>query len=71
MVIDRPSGYKAMLRRTTLNELKAVTLKPYLSLKLTTDEGFGVQKGDQGMARECQQTSLKKLPKAINLGKKT
>jgi hypothetical protein len=45
MVIDRPSGYKAMLGRMALNELKAVMLKPYLTMKFTTDEEIGVQKG--------------------------
>jgi len=39
--------------RTTLNELKAITLTPHLSMKFPTEEGIGVQKGDRRMAREC------------------
>jgi hypothetical protein len=70
-VIGRPSGYNAILGRTTLNELKEVTLIPHLSMKFPTYVGIGVQKGDQRIARECKNTSFKKLQKAISLGKKT
>jgi hypothetical protein len=70
-VIDRPSGYNANLGRIALNELKAITLTPHhLSMKFTTEEGIGVQKGDQRMARESSNTSLKKLLNAISRGKK-
>jgi hypothetical protein len=44
LVMDRPSGYSAILRRTALTELKAVTLTPHLRMKFSTEEGFGVQK---------------------------
>jgi hypothetical protein len=53
LVMDRLPGYNAILRRTALNELKAVTLTPLLRIKFPTEEGFGVQKGDQRMALEC------------------
>jgi hypothetical protein len=46
LVIDRSSGYNAILRRTALNELKAVMLTPRLSMKFRTEEGIEVQKGD-------------------------
>jgi hypothetical protein len=42
MVIDRPSGYNAILRRTSLNELKAVTLTLHLNMEFPIDEGIGV-----------------------------
>jgi len=71
LVMDRHSVYHAILRRTELNELKALTLTPHLRMKFHTEEGFGVQKVDQRMAREWKNTSLKKLKKAISLGKKT
>jgi hypothetical protein len=44
-VIDQPSGYNAILRRTTLNELKAVKLTPHLSMKFPIEKGIYVQKG--------------------------
>jgi hypothetical protein len=53
MVINQPSGFNANLERTLLNELKAITLTPHVSMKFATEEGIGVQKGDQRMAQEC------------------
>jgi hypothetical protein len=70
MVIDRPSAYNAILERTALNDLKVVTSMPHLSMKFLIEEGVGVEKGDQRMARECYNTSLTKLPKAISSGKR-
>jgi hypothetical protein len=52
LVMAPRSVYNAILGRTELNELKKVTLTPHLRLKFPTEEGFGVQKGDQRMARE-------------------
>jgi hypothetical protein len=40
-------------------------------MKFPTEEGVGVEKGNQRMARECYNTSLKKLPEATGLGEKT
>jgi hypothetical protein len=71
LIIDQPSAYNAILGRTTLNELQAVTSTPHLSMKFPTEEGIGVEKGNQRMAQECYNTSLKKLPKATRLGEKT
>jgi hypothetical protein len=53
LIIDRPSAYNAILRRTALNVLQAVTSTPHLSMKFPTEEGVGVEKGNQRMAREC------------------
>jgi len=71
LIIDRPSAYNAILGRTTLNDLQAVTSTPHLSMKFPTEEGIGVEKGNQRMARECYNTSLKKLPEATGRGEKT
>jgi hypothetical protein len=71
LVIDRPTGYNTILGRTELNELKIVTLTGHVSMKFPTEEGIGIQKGDQRMARDCSNTILKELPKAISLSKKT
>jgi hypothetical protein len=53
LVIDGPSGYNSILPRMALNELKAITLTPHLSMKFPTKEGISVPKVDQRMAREC------------------
>jgi len=71
LIIDQPSAYNAILGRTALNELKAVTSTPHLSIKFPTEEGVGVKKRNQRMARECYNTSLKKLPEAVGLGERT
>jgi hypothetical protein len=52
LVIDRRSSHNAILGRTTLNELKTVTLTHNLSMKFYTEDGIVVQKGDERMARE-------------------
>jgi hypothetical protein len=71
LIIYRPSAYNAILGRTTLNELQAVASTPHLSMKFPTEEGVSIEKGNQRMARECYNTSLKKLPEATRLGEKT
>jgi hypothetical protein len=71
LIINRPSAYNAILRRTALNELKAVTSTPHLSMKFPTKDGVGIEKGNQRMARECYNTSLKKLPEAVGLRERT
>ncbi|XP_062147680.1 uncharacterized protein LOC133856606 [Alnus glutinosa] len=50
LIIDRPSAYNAILGRTTLNDLKAVTSTPHLSMKFPTGERVSVEKGNQRMA---------------------
>jgi hypothetical protein len=70
LIIDRPSAYNAILGRIALNEFKAVTSTPHLSMKFSTEEGVSVEIGDQRMARECYNASLKRLPEAARLGEK-
>ncbi len=67
LVVDRPSAYNVIFERTALNELKAITSTPHLSIKFQTTEGIGVVKGDQREARRCYNLSLK----SHNLGEKT
>jgi hypothetical protein len=71
LLVDRPSTYNAIFGRTTLNELKAVTSTPHLSMKFPTEEGIGVMKGDQREARRCYNFSLKSTPEKQNLREKT
>jgi hypothetical protein len=71
LIIYRPTAYNAILGRTALNDFKAVISTPHLSMKFPTEEGVGVEKGNQRMARECYNSSLKKLPEAMCLGEKT
>jgi hypothetical protein len=65
------SAYNAIFGRTALNELKAVTSTPHLSMKFLTEEGVEVVKGDQKEARRCYNLSLKSTLEKYNLVKKT
>jgi hypothetical protein len=67
LITDQPSAYNVILGRTALNDLKAITSTPHLSMKFPTEEGVGIEKGDQRMARKCDDTSLKKLHEAMDL----
>jgi hypothetical protein len=70
LIVDRVSAYNAIIGRTALNDLKAVTSTPHLSMKFPTEEGVGVVKGDQKEARRCYNLSLKDTPRQHNLGEK-
>ncbi|XP_062162167.1 uncharacterized protein LOC133869226 [Alnus glutinosa] len=70
LIVDRVSAYNAIIRRTALNDLKAMTSTPHLSMKFPTEEGVGVVKGDQKESRRCYNLSLKDTPRQHNLGEK-
>jgi ribonuclease HIII len=71
LLVDRPSAYNAIIGRTTLNKLKAVTSTPHLSMKFPTEEEVGEVKGDQWAAQQCYNMTLKRLPKKVSLGEKS
>jgi hypothetical protein len=71
LIVDRPSAYNVIFGRTALNDLKAVTLTPHLSMKFLIEEGVEVVKGDQKEARRCYNLSLKSTPEKYDLGEKT
>jgi hypothetical protein len=47
LLVDRPLAYNTIIGRTTLNDLKAMTSMPHLSMKFPTEEGVEVVKSDQ------------------------
>ena len=58
LVVDFPSTYTVILRRLTLNKLKAGTSTYYLKVKFPTTHRIGDIKRDQVLARECYQATL-------------
>jgi hypothetical protein len=58
LVVDCPSAYNVIIRRPTLNHLRAVTSTYHLLVHFPTDNGVGEMKGDQAIARECYLTSV-------------
>ena len=58
LIIDCPSSYNVILRRATLNRLKAVTSTYCLKVKFPTPHRIGEITGDQLLARECYQVVL-------------
>ena len=45
LLIDQPSAHNAIIGRTTLNELGAITSTPHLKMKFLMDHGVGEVKG--------------------------
>jgi hypothetical protein len=51
LLVDRPLAYNAILGRTTLNDLKAITSTSHLKIKFSTERGVGEVRREQGVAR--------------------
>jgi hypothetical protein len=61
LVVDRPSSYNAIIGRPTLNKLRAATSTYHLMMKFPIEEGVGVVRGYQLVARRCYNISMKKV----------
>lgn len=62
LLVDRPSAYNVIIGRIALNELKAVTSIAHLKIKFPTKRGVGKVRGEQGVARQCYNITLKGTP---------
>ncbi|CAL1393526.1 unnamed protein product [Linum trigynum] len=58
-VIDCPSTYNCILGRPFLHQVRAIPSTLHLKLKFPTISGVGCVKGDQALARQCCEFSLK------------
>ena len=68
LVVDAPSAYNILLRRPSLNALKAIPSAYHMMIKFPTTSGVGMVRGDQRVARECYSASVKqKAVDNINL----
>ena len=53
LVVDAPSAYNILLRRPSLNAIKAIPSAYHMMIKFPTTSGVGMVRGDQRVAREC------------------
>lgn len=59
LVVDKPSTYNAIIGRSMLAALRAVSSIYHLAIKFPTPKGTGVVKGDQRATRGCYYAALK------------
>jgi hypothetical protein len=71
LLVDRLSTYNAILERTTLNDLKAVTSTLHLKIKFSTEREVGEVRGEHGVARQCYNVTMKEIPTYDNRGEKS
>jgi hypothetical protein len=70
LLVDRPSAYNAILGRAALNDLKAVTSTSHLKIKFPTERGVGEVRGEQGVASQCYNLTMKETPSQGNCREK-
>ena len=59
LVVDAPSACNMLLRRPSLNAIKAIPSAYHMMIKFPTIHGVGMVRGDQRVAREFYTTSMK------------
>ena len=60
LIVDAPLAYKMLLGRPSLNALRAVPSTYHMVIKFPIENGVGVVRGDQRVAKECFLTSMKR-----------
>ena len=58
LIVDAPSAY-ILLGRPSLNAMRAIPFSYHMVIKFPTDNGVGMVRGDQRIAKECYSTSMK------------
>ena len=59
LIVDAPSAYNVLLRRPSLNAIKAIPYAYHMVIKFPTTNKVGMVRGDQRVARECYSASMK------------
>ena len=59
LIGDAPSVYNMLLGRPSLNTIRAIPSAYHMVVKFLTENGVGMDRGDQRVARECYLTSMK------------
>ena len=58
-IVDAPSTYNMLLGRPSLNTIRAVPSAYHMIVKFPTENGVGMVRRGQRVARECYLTSIK------------
>ena len=59
LMVDAPSTYNILLGRPSLNVIRAIPFAYHMVVKFPMDNGEGMIRGDQQVARECYLASMK------------
>ena len=59
LIVDAPSAYNMLLGRPSLNAIRVVPSAYHMVTKFPTENGVGMVRGDQRVAKECYLTSMK------------
>ena len=59
LIVDVPSAYNMLLGRPSLNAIRAIPSTYHMVVKFHTENGVGMVRGDQRVAKECYLTSMK------------
>ena len=59
LIVDAPSAYNMLLGRPSLNAIRAVPSSYHMVIKFPTENGVGMVRGNQRIARECYSASMK------------
>ena len=59
LIVDAPSAYNMLLGRPSLNAIRAVPSAYHMVIKFPTENGVGMVRGNQRIARECYSALMK------------
>ena len=59
LIIDAPSAYNMLLGRPSFNAIRVVPFAYHMVIKFPTENGVGMVRGNQRIARECYLASMK------------
>ena len=59
LIVDAPSAYNMLLGRRSLYAIRAVHSAYHMVIKFPTENGVGMVRGDQQVAKECYVVSMK------------
>ena len=59
LIAEAPSAYNMLLGRPSLNAIRAISSAYHMVVKFPTENGVGMVRGNQQVARECYLASMK------------